>query len=814
MLRPAVVGGSRSVPPAPAPAGRRACRCPRDGVAYRLKRKLLGPPLHSERARPPAPRQAHRPGGVRLGQPELAAPTPPRRSSTPSVPAVGLLAFSLVMPITGALLVMLALLILRYRETIKAYPSAGGAYLVTRDNFGIVPAQVAGAALLVGYILTVAVSVSAGTAALISSVRGAEPVPGADLARVHRHRRCSATCAGVKESGKVFAVPTYFFMLNMGVLLVLRRREVRRRRPHRHHAATPRASSRVRRRRERSRRPLLRRHRLRARQGVRLGRRGGHRRRGDLQRRPRVPRAGVEATPARRSWSWACGLGVMFLGLSAPGQQGQGAAVRGGHPHRAGPGRRGGVRHRAGRRGAQPTRSRPPPCSSSCWPPTPASPTSRAWPASRPATASSPASSPSAATDWCSPTGSSPWPAAAAILVVLTNAAVTRLIPLYAIGVFVGLHAVAGGHDQAPPPPARSRAGGRASSSTASAPSISAFVRGRSCSSPGFDDAWLMLIVMPLFVVMLLRLNRQYEREAQRCSSTTCRPPPPRRSSAATWCWCSSTGSTWPRPAPSSTPARSRPTSCAPCTSRSTRTRGPELADEWARTGLQRVPLEMVDCPDRRLIRAAVECVVRELSDGETEVSVLLPDRKYQGIWHRVLHDKTADAILEQLSRLPHANVTSVPFHLDSRGRRSGCRCRPSSRAAPATTGEGRGVEQPDAGHGRGRAPTGSSSVPGCMPIAEATLALAREGRRSGPLGPGGAARTTRPRWSSSSSTAPRRSRCCSSAGARSPASASARRWPSRARWASTRPAWRSSTPATSSSAEPPSERVRARPRS
>jgi len=91
-----------------------------------------------------------------------------------------------------------------------------------------------------------------------------------------------------------------------------------------------------------------------------------------------------------------------------------------------------------------------------------------------------------------------------------------------------------------------------------------------------------------------------------------------------------------------------------------------ELADEWSRTGLQRVPLEIVDCPDRRLLRAAVECVARELADGETEVSVLLPDRKYRGLWHRVLHDRTADAILHEVSRLPHANVTSVPFHLDS----------------------------------------------------------------------------------------------------------------------------------------------------
>jgi hypothetical protein len=91
-----------------------------------------------------------------------------------------------------------------------------------------------------------------------------------------------------------------------------------------------------------------------------------------------------------------------------------------------------------------------------------------------------------------------------------------------------------------------------------------------------------------------------------------------------------------------------------------------ELAEEWARTGLERVPLEVIDTPDRRLNRAAVECVVRELADGETEVSVLLPDRKYRGIWHRVLHDKTADSILNDVSQLPHANVTTVPFHLDS----------------------------------------------------------------------------------------------------------------------------------------------------
>ncbi len=91
------------------------------------------------------------------------------------MPYIGLLAFSLVVPITVALLVVLFFLILSYRETIKEYPTAGGAYMVTRDNFGLLPAQVAGVALLTDYILTVAVSVAAGTDALTSAVSALAP---------------------------------------------------------------------------------------------------------------------------------------------------------------------------------------------------------------------------------------------------------------------------------------------------------------------------------------------------------------------------------------------------------------------------------------------------------------------------------------------------------------------------------------------------------------------------------------------------------------------------------------------------------------
>jgi len=88
------------------------------------------------------------------------------------------------------------------------------------------------------------------------------------------------------------------------------------------------------------------------------------------------------------------------------------------------------------------------------------------------------------------------------------------------------------------------------------------------------------------------------------------------------------------------------------------------LAERWSHLGLSRVPLELVDCPDRRLDRAALEVVAAEL-DGSTEVTVLLPHRVYSRFWHRLLHDHTANEIASVVGRLPHANVTTVPFHFE-----------------------------------------------------------------------------------------------------------------------------------------------------
>src|SRR5450631_4287067 len=185
--------------------------------SYRLKTRLLGQPLATERL-------AHE----RLGIPTaLAVFSSDCISSsayateqilTRLIPVIGILAFSLVVPITVTLLVVLFFLILSYRETIKEYPTAGGAYMVTRDNFGLLPAQVAGVALLTDYVLTVAVSTAAGTAALTSVVPAltsyAVPIAVFFIAFI-----AYGNLRGVRESGRMFAVPTYFFIFAMIALL-------------------------------------------------------------------------------------------------------------------------------------------------------------------------------------------------------------------------------------------------------------------------------------------------------------------------------------------------------------------------------------------------------------------------------------------------------------------------------------------------------------------------------------------------------------------------------------------------------------------
>ena len=118
---------------------------------------------------------------------------------------------SLSIPIAMAIIILLAILTISYEQTIHTYPGGGGAYIVARDNLGEGPAQTAGAALLTDYILTVAVSISSGVAQITSAFPILYPwrvviAVSLILFMVIMNLR------GVKESGRIFAVPTYFFL--------------------------------------------------------------------------------------------------------------------------------------------------------------------------------------------------------------------------------------------------------------------------------------------------------------------------------------------------------------------------------------------------------------------------------------------------------------------------------------------------------------------------------------------------------------------------------------------------------------------------
>ncbi len=134
--------------------------------------------------------------------------------------AVGTVAFGVALPIAIAIVLLMAIVTLSYEQILHAYPGGGGAYVVSRDNLGEVPAQTAGAAFLIDYVLTVAVSVSAGVAQLTSAF------PGLFSYRVLIAVALVSVITlvnlrGVRESGAVFAVPTYAFLIALFAIVAV-----------------------------------------------------------------------------------------------------------------------------------------------------------------------------------------------------------------------------------------------------------------------------------------------------------------------------------------------------------------------------------------------------------------------------------------------------------------------------------------------------------------------------------------------------------------------------------------------------------------
>ena len=190
-------------------------------LSYRVKRRLLGPPLTNDQLK-----HERLSKFLALG---VLAPDCISSSAYGTeqillalLPATALGAFTLVLPITGVVIAILILLTICYRQVVSVYTKAGGSYVVAKENFGPRVAQVAAVALLIDYIVTVAVQIAAGTVAVVSAF----PVLG------HGYRPvlidvgvilllCWGNLRGIKEAGKAFALPTYFFAIVAGSMIIV-----------------------------------------------------------------------------------------------------------------------------------------------------------------------------------------------------------------------------------------------------------------------------------------------------------------------------------------------------------------------------------------------------------------------------------------------------------------------------------------------------------------------------------------------------------------------------------------------------------------
>ncbi|MDF2522998.1 MAG: amino acid/polyamine/organocation transporter, superfamily [Clostridiales bacterium] len=183
-----------------------------------LKRILIGRPLKNEEL-------GEEKYGILWGLPILASDALSSVAYASEeillilIPAIGILAYNQLTYISAAIIALLILLTLSYRQTIEAYPNGGGAYVVAKENIGLKAGVTAGSALMVGYVLTVAVSISSATAAITSAFPVLIPytIP---LCLVMLALITLGNLRGIGESSKIFSAPAYAFILGLIFMLI------------------------------------------------------------------------------------------------------------------------------------------------------------------------------------------------------------------------------------------------------------------------------------------------------------------------------------------------------------------------------------------------------------------------------------------------------------------------------------------------------------------------------------------------------------------------------------------------------------------
>jgi amino acid transporter len=630
-----------------------------ESLGYALKRRTLGRPLinaqlQEQRLSKPLALGVLSPDGI------SSSAYGPEEILIALLPLAGLAAFTLILPLTLIILLVMALVVLSYREVVMVYIRPGGSYVVARDNFGPRVAQLAAVALLIDYVVTVAVQASAGTAAVTSAFPALGPYT-LEITIAVILVICYGNLRGIREAGRAFAVPTYLFS---GAVILMILVGVAREifgdlppyDPHALHGTFPIGSGTT---------------------GLisfamiltllRAFANGG------------ASLTGIEAVsdavgafrpPEGRNARQVLVTEGLILGFLVAGISWLAHATR-----------------------ATPRKSG--------YPTVLAQETARVFGHTivghglffvvQAATAlilytgantsfngfpflASYVAGDAFLPRWLLKRGHRLVFSNAIIvltvisilLLIIRGANVNNLVPLYAIGVFTAFTMAGFGMARYH---TRTRESGwrHRMIINASAGALSAIVVAIFAVVKFTEGAWLVVVLFPILFYALIRLNKEYRTEAEVLERISDRPKPPaapnfpRRTVflfVDSFDLATLAGLRYAK--------SQRPTTLRAVHFVIDTAQADMLREEWTRAGVD-VVLDFIDCADRRLSRCAAELVSGEAAQLGTQVTVVLPRRSYSPLLGRLLHDRTADKIAAVVSQIPNSAATIVPFDVRSR---------------------------------------------------------------------------------------------------------------------------------------------------
>jgi amino acid transporter len=639
-----------------------------EGVGYALKRKLLGKPLINEQL-----------GEQRLSKTIALGVLSPDGISSSAYGTEEILiellkgglaatAFTVLLPITGVVLFVMILVVLSYREVVMIYTKAGGSYVVARENFGPRVAQIAALALLIDYVVTVAVQVAAGTAAVASaipSLNNNTAMTGISIAVVLI--MLFGNLRGIKEAGKAFAVPTYLFSGVMILTIVVGvSREIFSSLPHWHSVCPP---------------------------GT-------------------FPCTYAQGATSDHSSLITFGLIFVMLrafangGSSLTGIEAVSNAVSAFKPPEGRNARRvlviegailgtlvAGISWLAHATHATPYTSGAPTVISQeaklvfgtsvfggiMYGLVQAATALILYTGGNTSFNGFPFLANFVAEDaflprWLTKRGhrlvfSSGIIVLATLsitLLAVVGSNVNALVPFYALGVFTAF--TMAGFGMAKYHHTHKEQGWRYKIVINFSAGVTSLAVVLIFTIVKFTEgAWLVVVLFVVGVPALIRLNRQYRMEAtvlEGIGSRGKRPDPPTFSRRSVYVFVDDfdlatiAGLRYARSL--------RPTSLRAVHFVIDNIVADKLRQDWVRANTS-IPLDFVDCPDRRLARAAASLVAAEAMQPGVGVTAILPRRSYAPIVGRLLHDRTADKMAAVISRIPHAVATIVPFDVSSR---------------------------------------------------------------------------------------------------------------------------------------------------